>query len=94
MGSDLGPRSGNGAPTFMIYALRDPIVASELATVWTDPDLDSAQRTFYYARMIEIPTPCWIVYDAFRCGIESPKGAPTIHQERDYTSPIWHILGS
>jgi len=66
------------------------IGASELATVWTDPDFDASQRAFYYARVLEIPTPRWIVYDAFRYGIEIPEGATTIHQERGYTSPIWY----
>jgi hypothetical protein len=66
------------------------IGASELGTVWTDPDFDPKERTFYYARVIEIPTPRWIVYDAFRYGVEIPKGAETIHQERAYTSPIWY----
>ena len=36
-----------------------------------------AQRAFYYARVLEIPTPRWIVYDAFRYGIEIPQGATT-----------------
>jgi hypothetical protein len=66
------------------------IGAAELGTVWTDPDFDPNQRAFYYARVIEIPTPRWIVYDAFRYGIEIPEGAKTIHQERAYTSPIWY----
>lgn len=149
MGSDLNPRSGDGAPTFMVYALRDPIGAnldriqiikgwldargkthekvydvawspgrepdangvltpvgntvdiananwtntigaSELATVWTDPDFDPARPAFYYARVLEIPTPRWVVYDAFRFGVEIPEGAETIGQERAYTSPIWY----
>jgi hypothetical protein len=147
MGGDLRP--GGGAPTFMVYALRDPIGAnldriqivkgwldaegqthekvydvawspgrepdargvlppvgntvdvkaanwtntigaSELGTVWTDPDFDPDQKAFYYARVLEIPTPRWIVYDAFRYGVEIPEGAPTVHQERAYTSPIWY----
>ena len=149
MGGDLRPHASDGAPTFMVYALRDPIGAnldriqivkgwlgadgkthekvydvawspgrepdtngvlpavgntvdvkaanwantigaSEIGTVWTDPDFDPNQRAFYYARVIEIPTPRWIVYDAFRFGVDIPEGARTIHQERAYTSPIWY----
>jgi hypothetical protein len=66
------------------------IGASELATVWSDPDFDPYQSAFYYARVLEIPTPRWIVYDAFRFGLEIPRGAETTHQERAYTSPIWY----
>jgi hypothetical protein len=66
------------------------IGASELATVWTDPDFDAKQKAVYYARVIEIPTPRWVVYDAFRFGIKLPAGAETTHQERAYTSPIWY----
>lgn len=149
MGADLPDRTGNRAPSFLVYALRDPIGAnldriqiikgwldadgnthehvydvawspgrtpdangvlppvgntvdvehanwlntigaSELATVWTDPDFDPTQRAFYYARVIEIPTPRWIVYDAFRFGVDIPEGAQTVGQERAYTSAIWY----
>jgi hypothetical protein len=153
MGGTLRPRpSGGGAPTFMVYALRDPvganldriqivkgwvdgdgqtqervydvawsgerrpgsdgklpavgntvdaananwtntIGASELATVWTDPDFDASQSAVYYARVIEIPTPRWATYDAFRFGIDLPDDAPTSTQERAYTSPIWYDPG-
>ncbi|MCG6947296.1 MAG: DUF3604 domain-containing protein [Acidobacteria bacterium] len=66
------------------------IGASELGAVWTDPDFDPSESAFYYARVIEIPTPRWVVYDAFRFGVEIPEGAETVHQERAYTSPIWY----
>jgi hypothetical protein len=66
------------------------IGASELGTVWTDPDFDPEQSAFYYARVLEIPTPRWIVYDAFRFGTGIPEGAVTTGQERAYTSPIWY----
>ncbi|MEE8478209.1 MAG: DUF3604 domain-containing protein [Gemmatimonadales bacterium] len=70
------------------------IGASELGTVWTDPDFDPREKAFYYARVIEIPTPRWSTYDAFRFGIPIPAGAPTSTQERAYTSPIWYTPGS
>ena len=69
---------------------RNTIGASELTAVWTDPDFDASLNVFYYARVLEIPTPRWVVYDAFRYGIEIPEGAETIAQERAYTSPIWY----
>ena len=149
MGGDLPGGASETGPTFMVYALRDPIGAnldriqiikgwldgegethervydvswspgrepdadgvlppvgntvdvenanwtntigaSELGTVWRDPDFDPAQPAFYYARVLEIPTPRWVVYDAFRFGVEIPEEAETIHQERAYTSPIWY----
>ncbi len=150
MGSDLSKAPKGKAPTFMVYALRDPIGAnldriqiikgwldkngkthekvydvvwsgdrkpnakgklpsvgntvdleaanwtntigaSELATVWTDPDFDPKQHAFYYARVLEIPTPRWVVYDMVRLGAKIPKDAKLIHQERAYTSPIWYM---
>lgn len=149
MGGDLPARKGGKAPTFLVYALRDPIGAnldriqivkgwldakgkthekvyeaawsdnrkpdkggklppvgntvdiknanwtntigaSELGAVWSDPAFDPKERAFYYARVIEIPTPRWIVYDAYRFGVKIPEDAKTIHQERAYTSPIWY----
>ncbi|MBW2633782.1 MAG: DUF3604 domain-containing protein, partial [Deltaproteobacteria bacterium] len=51
---------------------------------------DAKQKAFYYARVLEIPTPRWSTYDAFRFGIELPEGAPVSTQERAYTSPIWY----
>ncbi len=149
MGGDLVNAPEGKAPTFMVYALRDPIGANldrvqivkgwldaqgkthekvydvawsgdrkpdekgklpavgntvdvknanwtntigaaELGTVWTDPDFDPKQRAFYYTRVIEIPTPPWYLYDAFRLGTKIPKDAPTSQQERGYTTPIWY----
>jgi len=149
MGGDLRKNSSGKSPTFLVYALKDPISgnldriqiikgwadsrgnthekvydvawsgdrnpgadgklppvgntvdaasanftntigASELATVWTDLDFDPAQSAFYYARVIEIPTPRWSTIEAFRYGIPIPEGAPVSTQERAYTSPIWY----
>jgi hypothetical protein len=66
------------------------IGASELGVVWTDPDFDPKQKAFYYARVIEIPTPRWTAYDAFRYGLKMPDNVPMTTQERAYTSPIWY----
>jgi hypothetical protein len=149
MGGDLSRAPSGKAPTFLIFALRDPIGAnldrvqiikgwldkggkthekvydvawsgdrkpdgkgklppvgntvdleaanwtntigaSELATVWVDPDFDPNQKAFYYARVLEIQTPRWVLYDKVRLGAKLPKEAKLIHQERAYTSPIWY----
>jgi hypothetical protein len=66
------------------------IGAPELLTVWTDPDFDPTQSAFYYARVIEIPTPRWTAYDAKRFKIQMPEEVPMVTQERAYTSPIWY----
>ena len=66
------------------------IGAAELSVVWTDPYFDAKQKAFYYARVLEIPTPRWSTYDAFRFGIDLPEGVPVSTQERAYTSPIWY----
>ena len=66
------------------------IGAAELGVVWTDPDFDPQQRAFYYVRVLEIPTPRWSTYDAYRFDIDIPDGAPVSTQERAYTSPIWY----
>jgi Protein of unknown function (DUF3604) len=62
----------------------------ELISVWKDPDFDPAQRAFYYARVMEIPTPRWTAYDAKRFGISAAPGTRMTIQERAYTSPIWY----
>ena len=61
-----------------------------LSVTWTDPDFDANQKSFYNARVIEIPTPRWTAYDQVRFGIKmGPEVAMQI-QERTYTSPIWY----
>lgn len=149
MGGDLKHHNAGKAPSFLVYALRDPmganldriqivkgwidkdgkarekvydvawsgertpdakgqlapvgdtvdlsipswtntIGASELGTVWSDPDFDPAQRAFYYARVIEIPTPRWTAYDRVKFKLDLPKKIQLKTKERAYTSPIWY----
>jgi len=62
----------------------------ELIAVWTDPEFNPEQRAFYYARVIEIPTPRWTAYEAVRFNTTMPEDAAMFTQERAYTSPIWY----
>ena len=66
------------------------IGAPELATLWQDPDFDPAVPAFYYARVLQIPTPRHSLYDAVALGLSSAEGQPDTVQERAYTSPIWY----
>ena len=62
----------------------------ELIAVWRDPDFDPATSAFYYARVLEIPTPTWQAFDANFFGITMPDQVSMSHQDRAYTSPIWY----
>lgn len=66
------------------------IGAPQLTVVWTDPNFDSNESSFYYVRVLEIPTPRWVLYDKVRLGAKIPKEAELVGQERAYTSPIWY----
>ena len=66
------------------------IGAPELIAVWKDPGFDPAQRAFYYARVIEIPTPRWTAYDVKRYGNTPLPGTRMTITERAYTAPIWY----
>jgi hypothetical protein len=66
------------------------IGAPELITVWNDPDFRPNERAFYYARVIEIPTPRWTAYDQKRFGSKPLPGTRMTITERAYTSPIWY----
>ncbi len=150
MGGDLVKQKSNKAPSFMVYAMRDPKSAyldriqvikgwldksgklhervydvavsdnrsidssgrtkkavgntvdlntatwtnsigdAQLSAVWTDPDFDKNESAFYYTRVIEIPTPRWVLYDKVRLGAVIPKEAELVGQERAYSSPIWY----
>jgi hypothetical protein len=62
----------------------------ELITLWRDPDFNPTQRAFYYARVLEIPTPRWTAYDAKFFGSTPLEGTRMKVQDRAYTSPIWY----
>lgn len=66
------------------------IGSSSLKTVWQDPDFDAENSSFYYLRVLEIPTPRWSTFDAKALGIAPPEDFPATIQERAWTSPIWY----
>ncbi|MEP1933600.1 MAG: DUF3604 domain-containing protein, partial [Roseibium sp.] len=67
------------------------IGAAELSAYWSDPDFNADQLSFYYARVLEIPTPRYSLFDAIALGIDpADTGKPATLQERAYSSPIWY----
>jgi hypothetical protein len=60
----------------------------QLRAQWKDPDFDASQEAFYYARVLEIPTPRWSTYDAAQLGTKPM--APVSIQERAISSAIWY----
>ena len=70
------------------------IGAVELKAVWSDPNFDPSLHAFYYARVIEIPTPRWTTIQAKEIGVALPDVVPASLQERAWSSPIWYTPSS
>lgn len=67
------------------------IGGAQLLGRFRDPDFDGSQRAFYYARVIEIPTPRWTAYDVVRFDdAVTDAEVPMLIQERAVSSPIWY----
>jgi hypothetical protein len=67
------------------------IGATELKTLWQDPDFDPTENAFYYVRVLEIPSPTWQLYDMVKYGLKDvAKEVPLVQQERAWSSPIWY----
>ncbi len=64
--------------------------STELKTVWIDPEFDASLHAFYYARVLEIPTPRWTFIQAVKAGVPPPDVVPLTGQERAWSSPIWY----
>jgi hypothetical protein len=64
--------------------------ASELKTLWRDPEFDPDQEAFYYVRVLENPTCRWSTWDAIRAGVAPRTDLPKTIQERAWSSPIWY----
>jgi hypothetical protein len=73
--SDCTYSEGDGAP--------------QLSVAWMDPEFDASERSFYYVRVLQIPTCRWSSWDALRLGASLREDATPWLQERAVTSPIW-----
>jgi hypothetical protein len=67
------------------------IGAKQLRMLWRDPEYRAGQSAFYYVRVLEIPTPRWVLFDALRYHLKLTPEAmqDAVAQERAYSSPIW-----
>lgn len=67
------------------------IGTAQLSTTWIDPEFSPNQRAFYYARVLQIPTPRYSLLDAIALQMDVKEtGHPATIQERAYSSPIWY----
>jgi hypothetical protein len=74
-------------------SLRQDVGATELRTLWQDPEFQPAQASFYYLRVLENPTCRWSTWEALRAGAEPRSDLPQTLQERAWSSPIWYGVG-
>lgn len=61
----------------------------ELFVRWQDPYFNPEVNSFYYLRVLEVPTASWRLLDQIRYGIKYPENAELVVQERAWSSPIW-----
>jgi hypothetical protein len=66
------------------------IGATQLSTLWRDPEFDPKVPAVYYLRVLEIPTPRWSTLLTVKRGTPLPPDVPATIQERGWSSPIWY----
>lgn len=83
------PAVGNSV-NLKTSAYKNSIGATELSTVWSDPEFDGKTPAVYYVRVLEIPTPRWSTLLAVKNHLPIPKSVPATIQERAWSSPVWY----
>ncbi|MEM1435890.1 MAG: DUF3604 domain-containing protein [Pseudomonadota bacterium] len=76
----------------VLTAWQQPDGATDLCVTWQDAAFDPNTPAFWYARILETPTPRWSAYHCRRAGRcdEFPQADRWI-RERAWTSPVWHL---
>jgi len=78
--------------------------ADSLCAVWRDPDFDPEAPAYWYARVLEAPSPRWHTYVCRAKGVDCADPAtvgedlepccdpevPDMVRERAWTSPVWY----
>ncbi|MEQ8802348.1 MAG: DUF3604 domain-containing protein, partial [Haliea sp.] len=64
--------------------------ATQLQTLWHDPDFNAALAAFYYVRVLENPTCRWSTWDSLRNDLPLSESVPPTLQERANTSQNWY----
>lgn len=89
LGGDTLPPVGNTVD-LTTAMFTNSIGAETLIGSWQDDDFDAGQHAFYYARVLEIPTPRWSTYDAVNNNMPLLDDVSPVIQERAWSSPIWY----
>lgn len=63
--------------------------ASELRTLWQDPEYQPGENAVYYVRVLQNPTCRWSTWDAIRAGFPPREDLQSVIVERAWSSPIW-----
>jgi hypothetical protein len=67
---DVAGNAENGASVDPVSLEPVGAGAAQLCTVWEDPDFDPTTRAFYYARILENPTPRWSTLQCRQAGVD------------------------
>jgi hypothetical protein len=101
---EIAGNADNGAAVDLATCTPTGPGFDSLCAAWKDPDFDTSQRAFYYARVLENPTCRWSKHvcndNGIDCSIPANVPAefaaccdatvPQTLQERSWASPIWY----